>query len=38
MAERNKIIKKATKTRVSKGSIEAKERMKKVRAGKGLKC
>jgi hypothetical protein len=37
MAERMKNIKKATKTRVSKGSQAAKDRMKKVRAGKGLK-
>jgi hypothetical protein len=38
IAEKNKMIKKATKTRVSKGSKEAKEKMAKVRAGKGLKC
>lgn len=37
MEERNKMIKKATKSRVSKGSKEAKDKMAKVRAGKGLK-
>ena len=36
MKERLKTIKKATKTRVAKGSKEAKEKMAKVRAGKGL--
>jgi hypothetical protein len=37
MKERMKTIKKATKSRVAKGSKEAKEKMAKVRAGKGLK-
>jgi len=36
MEERMKTIKKATKSRVAKGSKEAKEKMAKVRAGKGL--
>jgi hypothetical protein len=32
------MIKKATKTRVKKGSQEMRDKMAKVRAGKGLKC